>query len=530
MESQPKVGDNGENKDNGAMVDAETYFNTSNENAIKFLTTANNIGIKRSWDEMTPEERSKVMTKIAAGDNGKNSHEKIKIPANFAKVGAAVGGVAVLLTGLQGLSYLAGKKDQNKDAKTYNNNPHGPSIVEGGSSPWATNPSVYTPYEVASAQNPEANENKEEKEKFRYTNEHKYYFEEEKLEGKKNDKGVIPTAFARAELLTHDSYFDDLTPEERTLIEKGDKKAEGYEAAMKKLFAESILRECKDSYEVAGSFFYTVEQAKPGTFEDYKDKSAQEIVDSLYKEDDETKTKNLKKFYDLVYNSDQTEEKVKGKFDNWDEVDVRKENPDRAVKLRPLDSEYDGMWLTRVDLPDGGTFWVRLLVRNAGREFDTNTKEAKFISRTPDGKIYYGCGQPLLRDGGRDRGPSTPDPKHPPKKPTPTPSGSKNAAAIKRNAGSYNEKQGSGKKTDRPQEGGNQGGGGSSDSGAEKAISGADKTHKEDVHKGNNPDKRTADNNAGQNKANKDADNNRDKAKANETISNKDAAKKLGFQ
>ena len=533
MENHPTGGNNPENEQN--RFDPDAYAYKSNKNIKRVYAAGRNVfGLTGDYDDWSQDDRERVAKYCI-------EHEKADKTARNLKIGAAVVTVAAALNviGLVGNAFK--KKGEGVGSGT-----EGTTAVEtSGSFGWdngggetgngqqgtgETNGSGTAETTGSTESSKETEANKEENEKFRFTNEHKYYFDEEKLTGKKHDKGVIPTAFARAEQLTHDAYFESLTDQERMLIEKGDKKAEGYDAAMNKLFAESVLKECVDSKETTAAFIvsYMSVTKNKDLFKDFEGKDYKQVVDQLYKQDDEVNTKYLKTIYDETINGKQTEELKKDKFGNWHEIDKSKENPDRPVELRPMESKYkNGMWLTRVDLKSGGTVWVRILVRNAGNEYNTNTKTREFRSRTPKGDTYYGCGQVLtliVIEG------SDPDPKHPPDepddpgKPTPPPSESKNEARAKSQAGDNNEKEGAGTKTERDAEGTNPTTAGKSSSEVKKNINGANKKHSGDVHSGAKKDNRTKDNNNVAKKANENADSKKKDGDTKSTMSNSDAA------
>ena len=540
MENQPTGGNNPENVQN--RFDPDAYAYKSNKNIKKVYAAGRNVfGLTGDYDDWSQDDRERVAKYCVEKEKADSFSRKLKIGA------AAVTIVSALNVIGFAASAALKKKGEGTGSGTEGTTPvetsggfgwenGGGETGNGQQGAGETNGSGTAETTGSTETSQETETNKEKKEKFQFTNEHKYYFDEDKLTGKKHDKGVIPTAFARAEQLTNDAFYNDLTDQERMLIEKGDKKAEGYDAAMNKLFAESVLRECVDSKETAGSFIVSIMSVTKdeNLFKDFRGKDYKQVVDQLYKQDDEANKKCLMTIHDEIINGKQTEEKKEGKFGNWHEIDKSKENPDRPVELRPMESEYkNGMWLTRVDLKSGGTIWVRILVRNAGNEYNTNTKNREFRSRTPDGDTYYGCGQPLTLIVIPN---SDPDPKHPPNKPgnpgkpTPPPSESKNEEAAKNQAGENNTKVGSGKKTNRSNEGYQY----SSynkpkDNKTQEAINNANKKHSNDVHAGTKVDKRTKDNNDVAKKANDDATKNRNQGKTNETISDKDAAKKFGF-
>ena len=464
------------------------------ENAIALETYANKMGT--TPDKMTEEETVAAYLKMNNENKGDRGKKPFKNPGKANKVltSAAITliGGGIIFGGVTGVSKIM--KGQNKDTT--------PSAAP-------TSPFDYAHYysndgrgalptEQTVGNQGEANENKEENEKYRFTDEHLYYFEEEKMETHKSTTGVTPESFARAERLVHDAYDSDLTPEEHALIEKGDKKAEGFEKAVQKLYAESIIRECTDSREVMGSWLLLRVKANPDSYPQFKGMTSQQIVDKLYEQDGETNKELLKKYEDDLLNAKYEQTTLEGKWTTFKEVDIRDKNPDRMVQLEEYNITLENRTAVKITFADGSENYGFILAENVGWEIDTNTKTKELTVRDNKARKYKGCAQGAYKIGEPTPTPKPGNPGNPG-----NPGGGepgKNAKAIIRNAGDHNTKlKVDGKASSKPAEGG--------------------KVNTTD--KGGNPE--------GQKKANDDAEKNRKKAQENEKLSDAEAAKKFNF-
>ena len=293
-------------------------------------------------------------------------------------------------------------------------------------------------------------ENAETQERLQFTNNLEYFWDPVKRSA---EDPRIPGAFARAERLVGESYFEDLTEEERRIILDGDKSSEEYKNVEKKLFADSVMRECVDSRHVTASLVFDIEKVAPGTFKDFgfSGKTWQEIDKAIMEMDDD-KAADLLALVQSILNGDETkieETTIRGDYDNWREEDVvDADGVSHHVELVPMHSNYkDGMPVTKVTLPNGGVFYARILVSNIKINYDGG-EEPVFICQDEKGNVYYGCGQFLLPVGSRPDG-GDDDPENP-DGPGDDGGEEKNADAARHNAGDIVKPDSSGDKTTEP--------------------------------------------------------------------------------
>ena len=471
MEKQPRSDNGGENLADDKekiRVALEEAYDRDPEGFYDALDQAGFDGVDHI-DDLSDDQRKVLLGKIrgsvdpgekadntppvaksaeANPNNGEDIHKKNKKLGNKVVTTALVAALAGALT-LSGIGIYRffGKKDQKGANPSGTPTPTPTPVVayDGNLGPGANGGSQGSEaaggdHATGGNQGSEAAggnqsaEQGEQQERLQFTDAHKYFYEESKM----LDGTRIPGAYTRAELIVGESYFEDLSDEERKLIVEKDETAEGYEAAVRKLATKAVMRECLDSREVTASYIYDIEQVAPGTFAEFgfdSGMSAQEIVKRLYDMDDEAASKCLNKLNDTLDSEDTktSETKIQGYYENWREEDSRgtenyveylkglKENgaswmeKDAAgdVKLVPMLSHYEtGMPVTQFTLPNGGVIYVRMLTRNIALEDESGNPS--FICYDMDGNVYYGCGQPLLPLGETPRGGDVIDEEHPP--------------------------------------------------------------------------------------------------------------------
>jgi len=387
--SEPPV-ESGEDSGESSTEDDELKIvENVSEDSEGWYKAAAECGLEgKNFLDMSSEERARVNAAYEKKkeETSKEENEGKKL-ASFGSIGKKAASVALLCgIGLGGLIWAHNRKKEVKAEE--------PRAEITQAFEEARDEGMKTGAEAVEAA--EKNEDKENREKFRFTDQHLYYYEDEKMNTHESTTGVTSESFARGERLVHDAYDSDLTQEEHALFEKGDKKAPGYEAAVKKLYAESIMRVCTDSREAEAAYMECRIKANPEAYPEFKGLNYKQIVEKLYEQDDEKNKELLKKNYDEYLNAKYEEVTVNSRVVTYKEVDNKGKDPNRQVTLEKFSAKFEKKKATKITFADGSTMYVFLLAENSSWEMDTNKKEKRFVVRDNNGKIVHECAQPFV--------------------------------------------------------------------------------------------------------------------------------------